>query len=171
MKYLILFLLLTACTAPRGDPGVPIANFHKVDEFVYRGAQPDQKGMEYLKSIGVKTVVDLNVGLLVSLTEYKWARDLGIEYRAEPMSGWLPDHSDEQNLTNALQVLSNPKYAPVYIHCELGEDRTGLAVALYRVWFNKWDRNKAYEEWVALGHNRFLFIFDLVYWRLTTGWV
>lgn len=37
----------------------PIANFHKVNDKLYRSAQPDTKGLKYLAKLGVKTVVNL----------------------------------------------------------------------------------------------------------------
>ena len=44
-------------------PPVPgIDNFHRVDEPVYRGAQPLEEGFEYLAKVGVKTVMDLRNG-------------------------------------------------------------------------------------------------------------
>ena len=46
--------------APAGSiAGVPIDNFAKVSEGVYRGAQPDAAGFKALQAMGVKTIVNL----------------------------------------------------------------------------------------------------------------
>jgi len=36
-----------------------IRNFGKVDEYLYRGAQPKPEGIEDLKKLGIVTIVDL----------------------------------------------------------------------------------------------------------------
>ena len=37
--------------------GVPIQRFHRVDDGLYRGAQPTEAGFRRLKELGVRTVV------------------------------------------------------------------------------------------------------------------
>ena len=71
-KYLfisfILFLTVTTCWAtstnrssnwatPIKLEGVP--NLHKVSDILYRSAQPTSAGMKNLKSMGIKTIVNL----------------------------------------------------------------------------------------------------------------
>jgi Tyrosine phosphatase family len=41
---------------------VPLGNFAQVNDHLYRGARPDAKGVAYLKSIGVRTIVSLELG-------------------------------------------------------------------------------------------------------------
>ena len=41
----------------RDQPGLP--NLHKVSETLYRGAQPEEEGFETLKTMGIKTVINL----------------------------------------------------------------------------------------------------------------
>src|SRR4051794_10022015 len=48
----------------------PIANFKKVRPGLYRGGHPDAKGLDYLKSIGIKTIVDLEVSDFIEA--YPW---------------------------------------------------------------------------------------------------
>src|ERR1019366_8567503 len=58
-------LILVACAAvsmpvwaaDTTAPGVP--KFHRVNERIYRGAQPDGEGWDSLAKLGVKTVIDL----------------------------------------------------------------------------------------------------------------
>jgi protein tyrosine/serine phosphatase len=39
------------------------------------------------------------------------------------------------------------------VHCEHGHDRTGMIVALYRVCFDGWGPETAYQEMINMGHN------------------
>ena len=41
-----------------------------------------------------------------------------------------------------------------FVHCEHGQDRTGLIVALYRVKVNGWDKPKSEKEMLALGFHK-----------------
>ena len=54
MRFFLLALSLPAF----GGSVEGIHNFYKVDEHVYRGAQPTDEGFQYLAKIGVKTVID-----------------------------------------------------------------------------------------------------------------
>ena len=36
-----------------------VPNFHKLNDALYRGAQPTKKGIENLKGLGIKTIVNL----------------------------------------------------------------------------------------------------------------
>lgn len=45
---------------------------------------------------------------------------------------------------------------PVLVHCEHGEDRTGLVIAAYRVLFPKWTKEEAMHEALIFGYRRWL---------------
>ena len=56
----ILLCLLGGPAWAADRTSVPgIENFHQVNQFVYRGAQPTADGFRYLSSLGVKVVIDL----------------------------------------------------------------------------------------------------------------
>jgi tyrosine-protein phosphatase SIW14 len=167
MRYILLLtmaFLLTACaTESHTTGGIPIANFHQVEDGIYRGAQPDHDGILYLKSIGIQTIIDLNDDDELMQKEWKEAKSVGITVMLSPLSGFFaPDAFDEETVQ---VILSQSDFRPVYIHCELGKDRTGLAVALYRVWHDHWSLQAAHDEWMAYGHSRLLFLMDLYFWR------
>ena len=99
-----------------------IDNFGVVSTDLYRGARPTSVGMQTLKDMGVKTIIDLE------------ARDAsneipaGITYVRLPVN---PMRCDTVNGTVLLHAIENsPK--PIFIHCRQGRDRTGLAIAIYR---------------------------------------
>src|SRR4051812_10087303 len=85
-------LLLTACGANADEPTTgdeadetapPITNFHEVRAGLYRGARPDDAGIAYLKKIGVKTIVDLEVSDLIEA--FPW--DISHEEKAAKAAG------------------------------------------------------------------------------------
>jgi protein tyrosine phosphatase (PTP) superfamily phosphohydrolase (DUF442 family) len=43
-------------------------------------------------------------------------------------------------------LASSPNYQPLYVHCEAGQGRTGVAVACYRIGVQKWSPTAALED-------------------------
>src|ERR1700730_5986665 len=64
-----------------------VGNFQKVDDHVYRGAQPTQEGFSNLSKLGIQTVIDLREPGDRSATERKWVTDAGMHYISVPMYG------------------------------------------------------------------------------------
>jgi len=101
---------------------------------IYRGIQPgDDEDYEYLRRMGIKTHLNLR--------KYLWWQERGLHKRAEA-AGFLYRHTGMPTLWNepkdpeveeALGDLDDPSLQPIYVHCRLGKDRTGMLVALYRV--------------------------------------
>src|SRR5215471_18030959 len=55
-----------------------IADAGKVNEFLYRGAQPNEEGLEQLKRLGIDTIVDLRgLRLESSWSSVAWNGDRG----------------------------------------------------------------------------------------------
>src|SRR5262249_6333009 len=68
----------------------------KVNNFLYRGSQPDERGIEQLKKIGVTTIVDLRGELQGTVaTERKRAEANGIRLINIHSSGWSPPKDEE----------------------------------------------------------------------------
>src|ERR1700747_3910539 len=70
-------------------PGLP--NGGRVNDVLYRGAQPHTTGLQELKKLGITTIVDLrgeNPGLRDF--EREQAESLGIRFVNIPVSGWSP---------------------------------------------------------------------------------
>jgi protein tyrosine phosphatase (PTP) superfamily phosphohydrolase (DUF442 family) len=108
---------------PRDNYVPGVENFGFISADVWRGAKPTLTGAAVLASMGVRTIIDLRAeGDADELPP-------GMRYIRLPVSSWHADRVDIKALLKAIDT--NPK--PVFIHCLEGRDRTGLAVAAYRL--------------------------------------
>ncbi len=106
-------------------------NFHKVDENLYRSAQPTKKQLEKLiDKYGIKTIINLrgkehikDLTYEEEVTKTKGVKLINIKLN----SRGFPKKEDFLNLYN---IFKNIEY-PALIHCKSGSDRTGLVAALY----------------------------------------
>jgi tyrosine-protein phosphatase SIW14 len=119
---------------------------------IYRGARPDAQGLRDLAALGVRTDLDLEKLKDVVATERQSAAAAGVTLVSEPMS-YLFSPSD-QLVDDILSVLDDPARQPVFVHCKLGNDRTGLVVAIHRVESQGWDPADAWDEALAMGFHR-----------------
>ncbi|MCS6913251.1 MAG: tyrosine-protein phosphatase [Myxococcales bacterium] len=125
-----LVLCWAACAARLSIPpplppldGVDLARFDRVEEGVYRSAQPSAEQFRLLqRRYGVRSVLKLNGG--------HDHLPPGMQLIHHPMSATV-EPSPEQ-LRRILDDLDRAP-RPVLVHCTHGEDRTGLIVALYRI--------------------------------------
>jgi protein tyrosine/serine phosphatase len=136
--------------------GVPIERFHKVDEGLYRGAQPTEAGFRRLKELGVRTVVNLRMEADAKRTNEKQIVEaLGMRYIQLSVedgnfftrSRTIPDEVIREFFT----VMNGRETGPIFVHCHRGADRTGAVVAFYRIGRQGWDSARALKEARALG--------------------
>jgi tyrosine-protein phosphatase SIW14 len=140
----LLFAVAAFAQQPAGVP-----NFHKVNDKVYRGAQPSVEGFQGLAKIGIKTVIDLREADGRSLAEKKTVEAAGMHYVNVPMKGMhRPDPGD---VAKVLAIFEDSGAGPVFVHCRRGADRTGTVVACYRISHDRWDNNRALGEAKSLG--------------------
>ena len=67
-----------------------LPNFHKVDEKVYRGAQPTDAGFRKLANMGVRTIIDLRGPEHSQSHEKQVVEAAGMRYVSIPMKGMTP---------------------------------------------------------------------------------
>ena len=112
-----------------------IKNFHKVDETLYRGGQPDpdnlDAAMTYLKSLGIQRVIDLRGVDDIERREEAAAKKAGLEFKSYPMRGLGAPQLDE--VLAIEKDIQCANCSPVFIHCHKGADRTGTISAIYRI--------------------------------------
>lgn len=130
---------------PLKRPGLP--NLFKVSDALYRGAQPRPAGIGELKKLGIKTIVDLTR----ESKDKKLIKGYDFVYHSIPMTATTPR---EDLFLKFLEITANPDNHPVFVHCVHGADRTGAAVALYRIKLEGWGVEDAIAEMV-LGCTRF----------------
>ncbi len=121
-----------------------LQNFYKLDDKVYRSEQPDRKGFDYLRSFGIRNVLNLR--------DYhkddSKAKGTGLTlYRVEMSAGKIT--VDE--VVAALRIIRQSD-GPIVIHCWHGSDRTGTVSALYRIVFQNWSKEEAIDELMKGGY-------------------
>ena len=128
---------------PKALAGVP--NYHKVDANLHRGAQPTAEGMRNLKAAGVQIVVNLRS----FSSDRKEIGTTGLAYEHIYMKAW---HPERKEAVRFLQIVTNPKRTPVFVHCHYGADRTGAMCALYRIAVQGWAKEDAIREMTQGGY-------------------
>jgi tyrosine-protein phosphatase SIW14 len=141
-----LLFTVAICIAAeqRGLPASEgILNFGKVNEMLYRGAQPDDAAIVHLKSLGIKTIISLRTTKEAATNEAAQAIASGITYTNIPLAGLgRPTDSDVLKILSLIE--ESP--GPVFVHCEHGCDRTGTIIACYRLQHDHWTGEAALEE-------------------------
>jgi len=130
-----------------GERGLPpqegIANFGRIGDRLFRGAQPDGAGVKSLQRLGVKLIINLRMPGDALKTEEPEALACGITYTNIPLRGLgRPRDDDIKRILGLIEESS----APVFIHCEHGCDRTGTIIACYRIEHENWTTAAALEE-------------------------
>src|SRR5260221_4926564 len=166
----MVFLFLAATTLGRQEPSAPatasaleaaqgdrlklsgVRNGGRINEHLYRGAQPGAEGLSQLKKLGITTIVDLRgEDREKGEWERRQAESLGIRFVNIPVSGWSPP-SNEQ-VAQFLSLFRNNPNERIFVHCRFGDDRTGVFVATYRMAYDGWSAQQAMNEMYYFGFN------------------
>jgi protein tyrosine/serine phosphatase len=147
LELLVVLLLAAGNLADAGQRGLPpsegIVNFGKVNDRLYRGAQPDAEGIKHLKNLGIKTILNLRLTNEVWKAEEAEAAANGITYTNVPMMGF--GRPAPEQVAQALALIETLP-SPVFVHCQFGCDRTGTIIACYRIKHDHWSGESALEE-------------------------
>ena len=148
----LFILMLTASNGIAGAPawtsspvsgpiaGAPIREYGIVDQGILsRSGRPTTEGYGWLGERGVRAVVNL--------TE----QDIDATVRTQSTFSsylWLPMHltPTEEQAEQFLDFVQDPRHWPVHVHCDQGEYRTGIMVALMRYAIDGWPLERALEE-------------------------
>ncbi len=126
--------------------GVP--NFGEVTPRLYRGGLINNDGLKAIAKLGVKIVVDTRAD---NKKEEQEARSLGMEYVAIP---WHCPWPRDEIFARFLKLLQENKDKKVFVHCRLGDDRTGMMIAAYRMANEGWTAEEAMTEMKSFGFSR-----------------
>ena len=123
--------------------GVP--NFGEVTPNLYRGGLLQKQGLKALKQIGINVVIDNRRD---DKRERKLVEDLGMEYIAIP---WHCPWPKDEVFARFLKVVHDNGGKKIFVHCRLGDDRTGMMVAAYRMAEQGWTAEEAMNEMRSFG--------------------
>ncbi len=154
---LIILLLLSGCKINEQvykEKGfaervkfVGIDNLAQINPSLYRGAQPTKKGFVNLKKLGVKTIINLRS----SHSDENECKGFGFKYyhiKVNPVK--TPESSQ---IRQFIEIATTPENQPVFFHCQLGKDRTGMMCAIYRILCDGWSNEEALSEMDYFGSN------------------
>ena len=119
-------------------------NLHRVNDNYYRGAQPSEEGFRSLEKMGIKTVVNLRT----SKSDRSRLKNTKLDYEHIWFKTW---HPEEEDVVRFINIVTDPKRQPVFVHCRHGADRTGLMTALYRITVDGWSKQDAIKEMTTGG--------------------
>jgi tyrosine-protein phosphatase SIW14 len=128
-----------------GLPG--LSNVGRISQGIYRGNQPLPDGYKTLKKMGIKTVINLRS----RHSEKKSVENNGMNYMEFPIS--MIKNLKRENIREIINAMADPENQPVYIHCALGRDRTGIVSAIYRIEKQGWSFDEAEQEMQDFGFN------------------
>jgi tyrosine-protein phosphatase SIW14 len=148
--YVLAALVATASPSSAqpqlSPPTVPyaigIANFGKINDAYYRGAQPKPRDYAELARLGIKTVIDLTRD--GESREPAAVAAAGMRFFRIPMT--TTDRPDAAAVDQFLRLVNDPVNQPVFVHCQGGRHRTGVMTALYRLTHDGWTADRAFAE-------------------------
>jgi tyrosine-protein phosphatase SIW14 len=154
-KSFTMFFLTTALSSALLAASVVdgVGNFQKVDDHVYRGAQPTAQGFRNLNKLGIKLVIDLREPGDRSSLESNMVTAAGMKYISVPMYGMA--RPSNESVQKVLTLLEDNSSGPVFVHCKRGADRTGGVIACYRIEHDGWKNDKALVEARSMGMSWF----------------
>jgi tyrosine-protein phosphatase SIW14 len=147
---LLAALGLCGCATHQISHGIP--NLAQVEAGVWRGGQPDFEGWQYLKSLGIKRDLKLNT-IREASDALAISNGMEIIYLPINLEQMTIGKPDPDKLNAAIAAI---KPDGTYIHCERGQDRTGLIVGAYRVKIEQWTKENAYQEMLTHGFHPIL---------------
>jgi protein tyrosine/serine phosphatase len=116
-----------------------LMNFYQLNTNFYRGAQPSADGVQQLKSLGVRTDVDLRA----FHSDTQLVAGSGLKQARLHMRPW---HAEDEDVIAFLKIAMNTNNLPLFVHCKRGADRTGMVCAMYRIVVCGWTKEQALDE-------------------------
>lgn len=139
-------------------------NFREVAPGIYRGGLISKESAPYLKELGIKTVLTFDNELERVHKEQKFLEEAGIKSISIPWSGW--DDPNDQTIQKIHEIMNKSELQPILVHCKHGQERTGVVVATWRIAYQDWIFDQAYQEmkscgfrWFQYGHLK-NYVFD-----------
>ena len=122
-----------------------IPDFGQISPTLFRGGEPKEGGFEALAKMGVEIVVDLRGDRDV---ERKELARLGIQYVPMP---WQCSFPKDRIFADFIALIRKNPGKKIFVHCRVGDDRTGMVIAAYRMIEDGWSAERAKEEMIHFG--------------------
>ena len=155
-KAVAAILILTSCAHVYTASKQETAQIIKVSEGIYRG--PRLENLNELEALKIHTILNLEDNSKAIQRESEAAKQFGIVMINIPMS--RISRPNPADLLRAVKIIEDQDSRPIYVHCLHGRDRTGFVIAADKIIDHGWSVEKAYQEAVDNGHNRWFY--DLV---------
>jgi len=124
-----------------------VTNFGEVTPQLYRGGLLRGDGLKALKKLG-NFIVDTHA---YNQDEEREAAALGMKYVAIP---WHCPWPHDEVFARFLKILQENEGKKFFVHCRLGDDRTGMMVAAYRMAEEGWSADEAMKEMKSFGFTK-----------------
>jgi len=148
----LFFVGLSGCSSPNSN-SLGIVRFDEVAPNIMRGGLPSKKGFQILKEqYDVKTILSLCCNQKLNKKEKDLVENLGVEFISIPIDAQNKQGLDK--IERCLNIISDTGRQPVFIHCLLGKDRTGLICAAYRTKVQKWNFSDSFKEMLSYGYDQ-----------------
>ena len=122
-----------------------IPDFGEITPTLYRGGQPNEHGFEALARIGVQIVVDLRGD---RDSEREEVTGLGMQYIS---MSWQCSFPKDRIFADFITLIRANPGKKIFVHCRVGDDRTGMMIAAYRMAEEGWSAERAKKEMFTFG--------------------
>jgi protein tyrosine phosphatase (PTP) superfamily phosphohydrolase (DUF442 family) len=122
-----------------------IPDFGEVTPTLYRGGQPKEHGFEALAKMGFQIVVDLRGD---RDSEREEVTRLGMQYVS---AAWQCSFPKDSIFVDFITLIRTNPGKKIFVHCRVGDDRTGMMVAAYRMAEQGWGAERAKKEMTTFG--------------------
>jgi protein tyrosine phosphatase (PTP) superfamily phosphohydrolase (DUF442 family) len=122
-----------------------IPDFGEVTPTLYRGGQPKERGFEALAKMGFQIVVDLRGD---RDSEREEVTRLGMQYVS---AAWQCSFPKDSIFVDFITLIRTNPGKKIFVHCRVGDDRTGMMVAAYRMAEQGWGAERAKKEMTTFG--------------------
>ncbi len=167
MNKILFFALALTIFSPqlRADTlETDLPKLRSVTDTIYRGGRPTENGIKILQQKGFKTIINLEDSASAVATEITNVAKTSLREILIPFASLRTPQ--DSNVKAVLDLLNDPGNYPIYIHCQHGEDRTGLLVGLYRV-AHGMAAADAYKQMLDLGFHQILFPLNHYFEKVT----
>jgi hypothetical protein len=122
-----------------------VRNFGEVTPMLYRGGQPTPAGFRRLARMGIQIVVDTGR----SKRDKRQIQRLGMRYVSLP---WFCPFPKDAVFVRFMKLVRENPDKKIFVHCRLGDDRTGMMIASYRMGVQGWTAEEAMKEMQYFGY-------------------